>query len=132
QIVAVIDGPNVVAREPLEARRGGSDIRRVQEREINVQRNTSGATSNRAAQRGIGPYTLHRSRHIGWIALARGEHGWPGLSRRAAGAGRECEQERDGDNQPHRSDPILTMRLRATRVPKLANVDPERCHSTRK
>ena len=104
KVTVVIESPNLVTREPSEARRGSGYFRSFQERDIDSERDMGSAAPHRTAQVRIAPHTLHGRPYISWITFSRIENRRPGRRRRAA---RDwCERQQESYNgQPQRRIP---------------------------
>src|SRR5437879_2101054 len=97
RIAVIVECLDLKGRELFEPRRGGGHLGRAQERDIDFERDTRGATVYCTEQGWLAPDALDGGRHIGREGLARAEERWPGL-RRSTGATREG-QENGGDGE---------------------------------
>src|SRR5207249_9991654 len=79
-IPVVIECLDLIAPDPSEARRGGGHLWRVQERNVDIERDTGGASVHGSGERGLDPEAIDGFRHLG-------RESFTGAEARACGRG---------------------------------------------
>ena len=106
-IPVVIECLDLKARELSEARRGGGHLWRVQERDVDIERDTGRASGHGSGERGLHPEALDGCRHLRRERFAGAEESRPRLSRGPTGARRESQQ-----NCPCGEEPLCVVAQR--------------------